>query len=385
MREDRPAGRNEKRTGGLRRKSRIKNPALFLMMLAVIVWGSGAAVAAIQKNAASLEAQADIESTDPGKKTASVTNTGNDGNQTGSDADQPGNGADQTGNGTDQTDNGTDQSGSGADQTGNGTDQSGNGDDQTGNGTDQSGNGTDQTGNGIDQPGDRKDGNSTAESGTSDGGDASNGSRTIDPDKPMVALTFDDGPAPSTAGILDELEKAGGVCTFFIVGNRVDSYKDDVKRAAEMGCELANHTWEHANLSVLSADDIRRQVDLVNDKIEEVAGVRPTLLRSPGGRITDTITSTVNMPLIAWSIDTEDWKTKNAQSTIDSVMGKVYDGAIILMHDLQESTGEASKTIIPKLVEAGYQLVTVSELAQARGAQLQNGTVYYDFTPQNVG
>ena len=86
------------------------------------------------------------------------------------------------------------------------------------------------------------------------------------------------------------------------------------------------------------------------------------------------------MPMIYWSIDTKDWETKDAEKTVEAVLDHVKDGDIVLMHDLYKQTAEASETIIPKLIEKGYQLVTVSELAQARNIELQDGHVYYSFT-----
>ena len=85
------------------------------------------------------------------------------------------------------------------------------------------------------------------------------------------------------------------------------------------------------------------------------------------------------MPMILWNIDTLDWKTRNAQMTIDNVMNSVKDGDIILMHDIHTESIDAAIALIPKLQEAGYQLVTVSELAMAKGVQMQAGEKYTDF------
>ena len=85
------------------------------------------------------------------------------------------------------------------------------------------------------------------------------------------------------------------------------------------------------------------------------------------------------MPMILWSIDTLDWKTMNTQSTINAVLNNVEDGDIILMHDIHSPTIDAALTLIPKLIEEGYQLVTVSELAEAKGVTLKNGSTYTDF------
>ena len=203
----------------------------------------------------------------------------------------------------------------------------------------------------------------------------------IDPNKPMVALTWDDGPADATSVILDALEAVGGKGTFFVVGQRVDYYPDNVRRAVSLGCEIGNHTWQHAYLDTLSAEDIQSQIQRTNDKVEEITGVRPTIMRPTGGRVNSAVKENVGMPMIQWTIDTLDWKTRDAKSTIDAVLNNVSDGDIVLMHDLYDATAEASKTIIPELVSRGYQLVTVSELAQYRGG-LEAGKQYFSFRPQ---
>lgn len=201
----------------------------------------------------------------------------------------------------------------------------------------------------------------------------------IDTSKPMVAITYDDGPSSVTGKILDILERNGAKATFFQIGNQVGSYPDTETRIASLGCELANHTWEHKWLSNLDVDGINYQLDHTSDTVESIAGVRPKLMRPPGGFYNETVQAEADMPLIYWSLDTEDWKTRDAKKTISAVLDHVRDGDIILMHDLYEQTAEASETIIPELIKRGYQLVTVSELAQARGVSMENGKVYYSF------
>ena len=201
----------------------------------------------------------------------------------------------------------------------------------------------------------------------------------IDTSKPMVAITYDDGPSAVTDRILDILEQNGAKATFFQIGNQVESYPNTEKRIAALGCELANHTWEHKWLSSLDVDGINYQLDHTNEVVEAVAASRPKLMRPPGGFYNETVQAEADMPMIYWSIDTEDWKTRDAGKTISAVLDHVKDGDIILMHDLYEQTAEASETIIPELIKRGYQLVTVSELAQARGMALENGKVYYSF------
>lgn len=206
---------------------------------------------------------------------------------------------------------------------------------------------------------------------------------SVDPDKPMVCLTWDDGPADYTGVILDALEKVGGRGTFFVVGERVQYYESTVLRAVNMGCEIANHTWQHKYLDTLSPDGIVDQLTRTNDAVETLTGIRPTLMRPTGGRVTDTVQSSVGMPMIYWSLDTEDWKTQNTQSTVDTILNNVQDGDIILMHDLYDATAKAVEQVIPELVNRGFQLVTVSEMVEARGASLENGIVYFSFGPQS--
>ena len=202
--------------------------------------------------------------------------------------------------------------------------------------------------------------------------------RKIDKKKKMVALTYDDGPSANTPKILDTLEKYDAVATFFVVGNRVSTYSNTVKRAYGMGCEIGNHTYEHKILTRADAAGIREQVSKTNAAVKNITGTDPIVMRPPGGCVNDTVKSQTGMPMILWSIDTLDWRTRNAASTKTAVLDHVKDGDIVLMHDLYEATANASTTIIPTLVERGYQLVTVSELAECRGG-MKDGCLYYSF------
>ncbi|ETP72715.1 putative xylanase/chitin deacetylase [Lachnospiraceae bacterium JC7] len=210
----------------------------------------------------------------------------------------------------------------------------------------------------------------------------SNG-RYVDTTKPMVALTWDDGPNGSTGEkIMDALEAYNGRGTFFLVGNRIDDYASEVKRMAANGHEVANHSWDHdTSLSKKSADYIRDEFEKTNAKILEVTGTSPALVRLPGGIITDAVRSSVTQPMIFWSIDTIDWKTKDAQKTIDSIESQVKDGDIVLMHELYTATQAASEVVIPWLAQQGYQMVTVSELIAFRNAEVVggNGKQYSSF------
>jgi len=203
--------------------------------------------------------------------------------------------------------------------------------------------------------------------------------RTIDGNKKMVALTFDDGPSPYTPLVLDTLEKYNAVATFFVVGNRCSTYGSYLKREYALGCEIGTHTYDHAWLNRLSADGVKEEIKKGSDAIVHEIGVVPTLMRPPGGCVNDTVRQNVGLPMIMWSVDTRDWETRSTPTTITRVVDGAYDGAIILIHDLHQSTAIASQTFIPKLIEKGYQLVTVSEMAELRGVKMTAGQSYNSF------
>ena len=145
-------------------------------------------------------------------------------------------------------------------------------------------------------------------------------SHGIDPSRPMIALTFDDGPKTSvTSRILDSLQANGGRATFFMLGSNVNANAGVIKRMADQGCEVANHTHDHKYLTKIGAEGIVSQVGATNQKIQAVCGVSPVLMRPPGGYIDAAslnVLGSMGMPAIMWSIDTRDWQHRNAQRTI---------------------------------------------------------------------
>ena len=195
----------------------------------------------------------------------------------------------------------------------------------------------------------------------------------------MVALTFDDGPySPVTNRILDLLDEYDSHATFFVVGDRVATYASCVRRADELGCEIANHTYDHKNnLANVSGATIRSEIHGCNDEVFKIIGKEPVIMRPCGGSYSDTTRANVGMPMIIWSLDTADWKYRDATRTANAILNNVSDGDIILMHDLYSSTADAMEIVIPELVRRGYTLVTVSELAEAKGVDLEDGGAYY--------
>lgn len=204
-------------------------------------------------------------------------------------------------------------------------------------------------------------------------------SNQIDPNKPMVALTFDDGPGFNKASdkILDVFEKYKARATFFMVGYNASVHPENIKRKAELGMELGNHTWNHKHYGEnVNKNDIKK----ASDAIYKICGKYPTAFRSPGGMTTTAIKEECKaekMALYYWSIDTEDWRTRNASSTINSVMNSVSDGDIILMHEIYDQTAVAVEKLVPKLIKAGYQLVTCQELITAKTGKPPEAGVQY--------
>ena len=201
----------------------------------------------------------------------------------------------------------------------------------------------------------------------------------VNPAKPMVAITFDDGPSKFTMQLLEQLEAYDARATFFMVGTNVPKYPETVKKMKEIGCELGNHTTNHPRLINLDVAGIQYEINSTNQAIQSVVGEMPTLMRPPYGAVNEVVQSVVGMPLAMWSVDTRDWEQKDMAFVKNYVLNAAKDGEIVLLHDIHETTVQAVLQVIPELVNRGYQLVTVSEMAAARGVTLENGQKYYEF------
>ncbi len=205
-------------------------------------------------------------------------------------------------------------------------------------------------------------------------------SSEIDPSKPMLALTFDDGPSAHTERLLDLLAEHGAKATFYVVGNMIEGRADTLRRMAEEGHEIGGHSWNHRQLTKLDAEELTDQFMNTRAKIYEVTGVDPTTMRPPYGSCNDFVKETagkLGIALINWSVDTLDWKHKNADTVYQAVMDGAKDGAIILCHELHKTTEDAMERVIPALIAEGYQLVTVSQLLTSTGGTVDAGTLYY--------
>lgn len=203
----------------------------------------------------------------------------------------------------------------------------------------------------------------------------------VDLTRPMVAITFDDGPGKYTDRILSILEKYNARATFFVQGKNVAGYKSVMQRAVSLGNEIGNHTWSHVNLSNSSTALISQQISSTNSAIYNATGVYPKLYRPPYGAYNKTVLNCVPMAAIMWSVDTLDWKTRSPLKTLESVKRDTYDGGIILMHDIHSPTADSVESVVKHLLMNKFQLVTVSELIEARQGTIVNGRVYNSLKP----
>lgn len=201
----------------------------------------------------------------------------------------------------------------------------------------------------------------------------------LDPEKPMIALSFDDGPnSKTTSVILDTLEQYNGSATFFMVSNRLSrqSNADCAKRMVELGCQLGNHTYDHSHYGKdVTADDIKKGIDAV----KQATGYEPSAFRPTGGYLSDVIKENAGAPICLWDVDTNDWKYKDSEKLKNYVLYAAGDGDIIIMHDIYKTSAEAVQKFVPELVNRGYQIVNIAELAYYHDVEMKNGQIYSSF------
>jgi len=187
----------------------------------------------------------------------------------------------------------------------------------------------------------------------------------------ILALTFDDGPHPElTPRLLDILRQQGIRATFFVVGRNVEAYPDIARRIVAEGHEIANHSWNHPDLTKLGDQGMRREVEDTTAVIERVAGRRPTTMRPPYGainqRIREALTKEYNLDVILWSVDPLDWRKPGPAVVTQRLVDGAKPGGILLAHDIQAGTIEAMPETIAQLKAKGYGFVTVSQLLALR-------------------
>jgi len=193
--------------------------------------------------------------------------------------------------------------------------------------------------------------------------------RSVQTDTMQIAITFDDGPHPHlTRRILDILDEYSVKATFFMVGVNVVNYPDMAREVIRRGHEVGNHTYSHDQLKNLSADAVAREIGMCEDALEELCEYRPHLFRPPQGGMSifvEHCSDDNDYATVLWSLDTRDWESKNTDDIVESVLSRVTAGDIILMHDYighESKTPEALAILLPRLIERGFEPVTVSRL-----------------------
>ena len=190
---------------------------------------------------------------------------------------------------------------------------------------------------------------------------------------PCVALTFDDGPSVYTERLLDILQAHSVKATFFILGSRARIQSETVFRAFQDGHEIGNHTWDHPLLTDLPDEQIQQQIAWTDDLISQIIGEPPVHLRPPYGGYNDRVLAVSGVPFIFWSIDPLDWRDRDAEIVAARIIASP-PGAIILAHDIHETTVEAVPAVIAALRGRGIRFVTVTKLFAPR--ELLPGAVY---------
>ena len=199
----------------------------------------------------------------------------------------------------------------------------------------------------------------------------------IPADPHYVALTFDDGPKQGTTDrLLDGLKQRGASATFFLVGEQAALYPDLVKRMAEEGHQVGNHTWSHVRLEGEEESALRQEIQKTEILLQNILGGSGYWLRPPYGLIAKTVAEHVAVPMVKWSVDPRDWESRNSEAICRAVLESVRPNSIILLHDIYEPSVDAALRLADKLQEAGYLLVTVEELLALNGVQPEAGILY---------
>lgn len=184
--------------------------------------------------------------------------------------------------------------------------------------------------------------------------------------KKAIAITFDDGPNEiTTPKILDILKSKNIQATFFMLGENVSRNKEIVKRIFDSGHEIGNHSFSHRQLTLLSDEEIEREISNTDQEIRKITGVTPSYIRPPYGSVNKIIANIGKRPFIEWSVDSRDWESKNKEAIINEVKNQVYPGSILLFHDIQAATVEALPEVIDYLYSQNYELVTIGQLLQS--------------------
>lgn len=208
--------------------------------------------------------------------------------------------------------------------------------------------------------------------------------RYINPERPMLALTFDDGPnvnksnGASSLEIVNTLSAYDANATFFVLGSRLSQEcVDFIGTSIANGNEIGSHTYSHSYLTKQNASDIVDEITWPNKRINESFDYEMKYYRPPYGAINSDVKANQPYPAILWNVDSEDWKSRNANTVKEKVMAEVDNYDVVLFHDIYSSTAEAIRDLVPMLIDEGYQLVTISEMLEALDIDPSSISAFY--------
>lgn len=200
--------------------------------------------------------------------------------------------------------------------------------------------------------------------------------------KKLAAITFDDGPGPYTRNLIEELNKRGVKATFFMLGQQAEKYVDTVKYMYDSGHQLGSHTYTHKDITKISDDEFRSEMQKTDDAIIKGAGQGATAFRPPYGAFNKQKLDIQDKTPTHWSVDTMDWKNKNAELVKQNIVNNTKDGSIILLHDIYETSVQGALAAIDVLLEQGFQFVSVNELVTRNGDPITPHEIYFSCVPK---
>ncbi len=204
---------------------------------------------------------------------------------------------------------------------------------------------------------------------------------SVETEEKVVALTFDAAwGADKTRGIIELLEKYDADGTFFLVGFWIDKYPEETKLIAEKGLEIGNHSNNHLHMSKLQNDEIKKEIESVNIRLQELTGKTPKYFRPPFGEYDNKLLENVaalDMVGVQWSVDSLDWKGLSGEEIAKRVLSRVHNGAIILFHNNSDHVLDALPIILPKLKADGYKCVSIDELVMTENYIIDNRGVQH--------
>lgn len=199
----------------------------------------------------------------------------------------------------------------------------------------------------------------------------------FDKNKKAIAFTFDDGPSGElTNRLVEILEQNKAHATFFMVGNRMEAGANVIRNVLNKGNEIGSHSYAHKNMKRQKLEDIVSDEEKTKEIYHSITGQDLLYTRPPYGNVNKSIKEALDTTFITWNVDTEDWLHRDKDYIVNHILENVQDGDIVLMHDVYETTIEAVEEVLPKLYAAGYQVVSISELAELKGRTLEKHSLY---------